>query len=397
MSKIVRRIRPGDYWRIGMHECWFEDMAAKGLHLKKMKAIFAHFEKGEPKSTRYRIDISVRRGISPQQKQLYAEGGWDYVTSYGVFNVFSSPAEAKAPELHTDPMEQAYTLKELDKRFVFNTVITIASTIVMFILLYFVIFGIQPPILSLIEGAAVQQIIMAVFFLYALVSTMQAAISIRRLRKNLMAGVPLDHRTPWRKNKIFACVVAVVYMLSLITVALPIIQLSRMGAKNLPIAVDALPIVRLAEVENNPNLVREVSQYSKDIDMNNQYYSNWSLLAPIQYDTTESGRVPNEIWRDSSREYSPSMSTRVYRLRMSSLAEGLIKDLIDRYSWAYRGGEYIRLENPNFDILIVHEEEHYKEVFAAKGKGVMYVRYNGYAELEAVIAATAKRIELISH
>lgn len=396
MSKIARRIRPGDYWRIGMHECWFEDMAAKGLHLKKMGPIFAHFEKGEPKSTRYRIDISMKRGITPQQKQLYAEGGWDYVAGYGVFNVFSSPAEDEAPELHTDPMEQAYTLRELDKRFAFNTVITIASTIVMFILLYFVIFGIQPPTLSLIEGAAVQQIIMAVFFLYASVSTMQAAISIRRLRKSLMEGVPVNHRIPWRRNKIFACIVAAVYMLSVITVALPIIQLSRMGAKNLPIAVDALPIVRLAEVENNPAMIREVSKYSQDIDMNNQYYSNWSLVAPIQYDTNERGRIPNERWKDGSGEYSPSISTRVYQLRMASLAEGLVKDLIERYSLAYRGGEYIRLENPNFDILMVCEEELYKEVFAAKGKGVMYVRYYGYAELEVVIENTAKKIDLLA-
>ncbi len=396
MSNIVRRIRPGDYWRIGMHECWFEDMAAKGLHLKKMGAMFANFEKGEPKSTRYRIDISVKRGITPQQKQLYAEGGWDYVASYGVFNIFSSPAEANVPELHTDPMEQAHTLSELDKRFVFNTAVTIASTIVMLILFYFIIFVAKTPTLSLIEGAVVQNIVIVLLTLYSTVSTLQAAISIRRLRKSLMEGIPLDHRTPWRKNKIFIYIIAIMYIMALITVALPIIQLSQMGAKNLPIAVDALPIVRLAEVENNPAMIREVSSFSQDIDRSNSYYSNWSLLAPIQYDTTESGIVPNEMWKDGSGEYSPGISTRVYQLRISSLAEDLIKDLINRYSIAYRGGEYIRQENPNFDILIVCEEEYFKEVFAAKGKGVMYVRYYGYAELEAVIENTAKKIDLLA-
>lgn len=34
MNKIVRRLRPSNYWRIGEHESWFQDMAAEGLYLK---------------------------------------------------------------------------------------------------------------------------------------------------------------------------------------------------------------------------------------------------------------------------------------------------------------------------------------------------------------------------
>lgn len=36
LSKIVRKWRPDDYWRIGEHESWFQDMALEGLHLKKI-------------------------------------------------------------------------------------------------------------------------------------------------------------------------------------------------------------------------------------------------------------------------------------------------------------------------------------------------------------------------
>lgn len=48
MNKTVFKLRPSDYWRIGEHESWFQDMAAKGFYLKKMGLRFAHFIKGEP-------------------------------------------------------------------------------------------------------------------------------------------------------------------------------------------------------------------------------------------------------------------------------------------------------------------------------------------------------------
>lgn len=35
MDKVVRKLRPSDYWSIGEHESWFADMASQGLHLKK--------------------------------------------------------------------------------------------------------------------------------------------------------------------------------------------------------------------------------------------------------------------------------------------------------------------------------------------------------------------------
>ena len=35
MNKTVHKLRPSDYWRIGEHESWFADMAAKGIPSKK--------------------------------------------------------------------------------------------------------------------------------------------------------------------------------------------------------------------------------------------------------------------------------------------------------------------------------------------------------------------------
>lgn len=109
MNKTVYKLRPSDYWRIGEHESWFADMAAKGFQLKKMGLQFVQFIKGEPKEMKYRMDVSINKKISPELIQMYAESGWDYVTSNNFFHVFSSPVELNAPELHTDPAEQSYT------------------------------------------------------------------------------------------------------------------------------------------------------------------------------------------------------------------------------------------------------------------------------------------------
>jgi hypothetical protein len=57
MSKSVRRFLLGNLWDFGKNESWFSDMALKGMHLQSIGSWFVVFEKGEPKKTRYRIEI----------------------------------------------------------------------------------------------------------------------------------------------------------------------------------------------------------------------------------------------------------------------------------------------------------------------------------------------------
>lgn len=49
----------------------------------------------------------------------------------------------------------------------------------------------------------------------------------------------------------------------------------------------------------------------------------------------------------------------------------------------------------NFDLLIVHEEEAMKEVFASKGKAVIHVRYYGYGDINSIIENIEEKIEII--
>ena len=56
----------------------------------------------------------------------------------------------------------------------------------------------------------------------------------------------------------------------------------------------------------------------------------------------------------------------------------------------------LKQKHPDLNLLIVHEEEDLKEVFASKGKAVMYVRYYGYADINSVIENMVEKITLIS-
>ncbi|MEI5909633.1 DUF2812 domain-containing protein [Bacillus spongiae] len=398
MNKTVHKLRPSDYWRIGEHESWFADMAAKGLHLKKMGIYFAKFDKVEPKKMKYRIDVSIKKKVTPEQIKMYEDYGWDYVTSYSFFHVFSSPEELDAPELHTDPGEQSYTINELDKKLTLNAVIVIVAAVLIIGMFSASWFLSKTPTLVMVEGGAIQQIILVIFLGYLAYNSIQASISIRALRRNLIEGKQIDHHAPWKKHHRLHSTITFLFTIVVgLSAIIPFVQILKMDMKTLPETNLDLPFVRLADVEDNPALVRGEPFYVSDnIDWSNRYTYDWSPLAPVQYETNEQGVVPGEIWEDGSGEYSPSIHTQVYQLNIPALTDNLISDLIERYRYEDSKEGFIETEHPELDLLIVHEEKEMKELLASKGKNVIHVRYHGYADINSVLENLVEKINLIS-
>jgi hypothetical protein len=398
MTKTVYKLRPRDYWRIGEHESWFTDMAAKGFHLKKMGLHFVKFVKGEPKKMKYRIDLSIKKKITLEQIQMYEESGWDYVTSSKFFHVFSSPVEINAPELHTDPAEQSYALKELDKKLAINAAIVAVGTILMIGMLYAIWFLDGTPTLVMVNGIAIQQTVLTIYLGYSAFSSLQATISIRALRKNLNEGKPIDHHAPWKKyHRLHSMITFLFTVVVGLSAIFPFLQLVKSETKTLPETNLDLPIVRLVDVEQNPDLVRGESEYMEDnVDWANRYSYDWSPIAPVQYETNENGVVPGKMWKDGSGEYSPSITTWVYQLSVPSMTDNLLSDLVKRFKYNNSIKDFVETKHPDFDLLIVHSEEESKEVFASKGKAVILVRYYGYADINFVIENIEEKIELIS-
>jgi hypothetical protein len=387
MNRHVYKLRPSDFWRIGEHESWFTDMAARGLHLKKMGIHFARFEKGEPRNMRYRIDVSINKRIPGEQVEMYRESGWDYVTSYGQFHVFSSPAELDAPELHTDPAEQSYTLKELDKKLAWNAGSAIVGMVLMIGMMVSIWFLDGTPTYVLLDGAMITQSFLTLFLAYTAYHSLRAVLSIRVLRKKLVEGKHIDHQASWKKHHTIHTAAAFLFTVVVgLSAIIPFVQLSKMETNTLPEGSVNLPIVRLADVENDPYLIRPEAEYMSDnVDWGNRVTSEWSLMAPLKYESDENGVVPGKLWEDLSGEYSPSIYTRYYKLRIPAMADNLVSDLVERYRYDNSPDEYVEKKHPDLDILIVHAEEDMNEVFASRGDTVMYVRYHGYADVSTVI------------
>lgn len=395
MSKTVLKLRPNDYWRIGEHESWFTDMAAKGLHLKKTGPIFAKFEKGKPKDMRYRIDVKEDR-LTDVQKELYKEYGWEFVAKSGKFNVFSSPGDIGTPELHTDASEQSYTLEFLDKNYRQN-VIAMSITILFIIGTFFtMLFLIKTPFLSIIEGGYLQQSLVIVINLYTFYSIIQASRSIRALRKSLFEGKPINHHGNWHKSIWIRRFVSVSFIIiAIATMVLPIMALTKMETYALPEGEIGLPIVRLEEIENNPDLERISYPMNDEVDWNNSIRYNWDPLATTQYDINEQGVVSSGMWKDGSGKYSPSISTQFYKLTFSGMAKGLVNDLIKRN--LYRNDVEIQnVTHTDFDNLYIVEDNETKQIFASVGKNVLYLRYHGYADIEHIITLAAEKLSIAS-
>lgn len=399
LSRIVRKWRPVDYWQIGENESWFQDMALEGLHLKKGGKLVAKFEQGEPKETRYRIDIHNSEYTNINKKQIYKESGWEYVTEYDEFHVYSSPTKLNAPELHTDPIEQAHTLKTIEDKIAGLLAIFIIGPITFLIMLYLMIFKDSTFSYGTLDDGAL--FIPLIFFvgLRGIYDSGRSYLEIRKLRTDLIEGKQIDHKAPWRKRNQFNRIIS--YILLVLIVTFYILSSKSIGYRNTVKLDDSstnLPIVKLADIEQSPNFA------ITEKDCRKWYYSKWNILAPIYYETYEGGEIKGEFWDDDSPRfewkvkgevYTPSIMTETYKLitpKMSpGVFKGLIKDIIDNEF------EHIKVENSNFEMIEVYKSERFIDVFAYKGKGVIRVRYSGKADVNNIIKAIEERIVLIEN
>ena len=78
------------------------------------------------------------------------------------------------------------------------------------------------------------------------------------------------------------------------------------------------------------------------------------------------------------------------------MREGVVSDLIARNDLFHLEGEPIRREDEQLDTLFISETDGVTEVFAAKGKGVIYVSYYGYADMDVLLKNVSEKIDLIS-
>ena len=389
--------------RIGEQESWLQDMALEGLFIKRVGRVFCLFERAESEPMKYRIVPARSMPMTIQMKKASAENGWDYVTSYSAFHLYSSPVHANAPELQIPPADYAERLKRLSDRYnafilglIVYAILQIAGVFINFA-------ESETPYLDMLDSSPLAIILLLIFLMCLLTNSIITAVSINKLMKSLSAGNPIDHNAPWQKERKAGWIKAVVFTIFFVFVlAFPITQttVNSRGEKPLPQETGSLPIVRLAEVENNPGLVRDEENAGDDMDYNNSITRASSILAPVQIVSRESGIISTEKWKDRDGEYTPSISNTVYKLASPFMAERVMLDLIFYYDDILKTIEgYIpctETGSPYFDRLFVSESNGYIEMFAVKGKVAVHITYGGNAKSDTIIKEVADKVGMMS-
>jgi hypothetical protein len=387
MTKLVRKLRPVDFWRIGEHESWFSDMAKEGLHFHTMGTHFARFIKGVPKEMEYRIEVTPKKEISDEQISMYEENGWDYISSFDRFHVFTSPKERHAVEIHTDPAEQFFTLQTLNKRLILSSIAVILLSALIIALNGSVWFMGNTPILRLVEGYIIQSSIASLCVFYSVFLLSKGMLAIVALRKKLKHGIPINHHAPWKKSLRRSAIINVAFItIALGSAYLPFKQLLEMDTISLPVEATDHKVIRLAELEQFPKLKRD-EYFIDGVDFANRLSMSWSIVAPEQYEIDET-YTSNES--NETTLYNPSISSKVYELRMSGLVEPLVQDLIKWYS--YHTKAFIKEQHATLNHLYIYEEDMHKEIIAAKGNVVTFVRYHGNTSTDVLVEKVAEKI-----
>jgi len=253
----------------------------------------------------------------------------------------------------------------------------------MFIGIYFID---SVPYLLMIQGLFVQQILLMVVELYAFYRVICNYKAIHGLKKSLLEGKPLNHKENWRKVRIINGIFSVFFILiALTTILIPLVDYTKSEVYELPKSQVNLPIIRLADIEQNQDIIRIESRYNLDgISRLNRVTYNWSLLSPVQYEIHEKGVIESEMWNDNSGHYSPSIRTYFYQLTFPKMADGLIRNLMKRY--VHDPNVIIEeVKTAEFDKLYVAKEETQKQIFTILDDKVIYINYYGNKNEDDII------------
>ncbi len=132
--KYRYQFHPYDYV-LGENEKFYSDMERKGWRLVKHGSSLSKFVPIEPDRTRYRIEIvppGYMEGgctLPEEQKAVYEDCGWEYVTGRGLLHIFRAPEDSDAPEFYADPSEQAGAVEALRKQWMYNWIPIAALTL----------------------------------------------------------------------------------------------------------------------------------------------------------------------------------------------------------------------------------------------------------------------------
>lgn len=333
-------VRHAPDYAIGENEALYAAMARRGWHLDKRGQYYSRFRQGESTPTEYRIELASpawleETALPDEQLAFYEECGWQLAARHGLVHVFAAPAGSGAPELYSDPRQQARTLRALRRQYRSGW-IAVAVILAVTLLLSAAMRGSLGQTLGGLLGsvslAFVAQtaavLAYAVFAFAAVLENLHGSICTMRLYRRLKRGEAIDrtpHRRVFRRINDTLCVLAAVFL------ALVLVQYFTRTSEPLPEAADGpyLLLEHLGLTGERAEVYGKTSTLETDRSLAARHYDVYECLR------LDDGR---DVW----------IFEDVYELAHPGLAETAARALMEEASFAH-ADEFVEFDVDGLD------------------------------------------------
>ena len=229
--KRVYKLTPVSQYDIAGMESWLQDMAARGLHLKKFRPLFCTFEKGPAAPMRYRVEPHLRaldEDLPQQMLELYEDFGWEFADEVNRTQLIFRTADPNAPEPHTDPELQARGWRRMYRSDRNGFVLHVLSLFLLAGFLLYVLFGAGAPVYATVTYPVLPLVLLLLFGIGSLAPSYRDLCLLSTLVRSLDAGVPMEHRVAYPRRRpwavpAFLAAVAIEVLLLVFWLVLPFV------------------------------------------------------------------------------------------------------------------------------------------------------------------------------
>lgn len=385
MTKCKRKLLPAEPYEIDALESWFSDLSAEGLHVQKANALFATFIEGEKKRLLFRMEpkqagaLSTLDKIKTEERHAqHKEKGWSFVCKLDQFYVYAAE-EGTADYFATPEEEGAYYPDSLKGNKFFNFIHIENLLIVVLIAAYIFVLHRQTTY-DWVEGFANPFCNLPVLFFAILAG--RRSRGFVKLQRSLAAGEPHHQPTDWQTARLrwkhrfhYVCVIGMITFL-----LLPFLP-NVFSFSDRPIAEvkQPLPMISLAELENDPDFYAMDSYYQRDDGPEIEWWEREANLvnsyptfgSPVDLSYNQAGRISDKT-DDTGRPYESVLWVEYRRLAPFLSPKEYIKEYLGR---AYETYETTALEDTPFDYALLAKGKNHTKLYLVSGQTLLELRY----------------------
>lgn len=381
MTKCKRRLLPAEPYEIDALESWFSDLSAEGLHVQKANALFATFTEGEKKRLLFRMEPkqSTPDKIKAEERHAqHKEKGWSFVCKLDYFYVYAAE-EGTADYFATPEEEGAYYPDSLKGNKFFNF-IHIENLLLVVLLAAYIFILHRQTTYDRVEGLANPFCNLPVL-VFAILAGRRSRGFVK-LQRSLAAGEPHHQPTDWqtarlrRKHRFhYVCVIGMITFF-----LLPFLP-NVFSFSDRPIAEvkQPLPMISLAELENNPDFYAVDSYYQRDGNAKEDWWEREANLvssyptfgSPVDLSYNQAGRISDKT-DDTGRPYESVLWVEYRRLAPFLSPKEYIKEYLGR---AYETYETTALEDTPFDYALLAKGKNHTKLYLVSGQTLLELRY----------------------